>query len=135
MGVLDWLKGSRESAQATTSTVGAGPSPHHIDLNHRYKWLRTSGINAPARIDSMTPTGITDKPGGKEYVITLTVSPDGGEAYAVTTNQYVYPDAPFNEGEDVTVRVDPDDRDLVMIFDKARAQLLTEGATRPPGRV
>jgi hypothetical protein len=135
MGFLDRLKGTTESAPATTSKVGLGPSPDHIDLKNRFKWLRSSGVNAPAHIDSMTSTGISDKPGGTEYMITLTVSPDGGEAYAVTTNQYVYPDAPFSEGDDVTVRVDPDDRDLVMIFDKARAELLTEGATRPPGRV
>jgi hypothetical protein len=48
------------------------------------------------------------------------VSPPGGDAYAVTTNQYVYPSAPLSEGQDVTVRVDPDDRDVVMIFGNER---------------
>jgi len=116
MGFLDSLKGSRESAQATTSTVGAGPSPHHIDLAHRAKWLRRNGVDTPAHIDAMTSTGIIDRAGGTEYVIRLTVSPAGGDAYAVATNQYVYPSAPFSEGEDVTVKVDPDDRDVVMIL-------------------
>jgi hypothetical protein len=36
-----------------------------------------------------------------------------------TTNQYLYPSAPFREGEDVIATVDPDDRDVVMIFGKA----------------
>jgi hypothetical protein len=119
MGFLDTLKGSRESAQATTSKVGAGPSPDHIALAHRFKWLRRNGVDTPAHIDAMASTGITDRPGGTEYMIRLTVSPAEGDAYAVMTNQYVYPSAPLSEGDDVTVKVDPDDRDVVMIFGKA----------------
>jgi hypothetical protein len=118
MGFLDRLKGPAESAQATTSKVGAAPSPHHIALAHRAKWLMSKGVDTPAHIDSMISTGIIDKPGGTEYMIALTVSPAVGEAYAVTTNQYVYPSAPLSEGEDVTVKVDPDDRDVVWIFGK-----------------
>ena len=116
MGFLDSLKGGSRVAQATTSKVGAGPSPHHIDLAHRAQWLMRKGVDTPAHIDSMASTGITDRPGGTEYMIRLTVSPVGGDAYAVTTNQYVYPSAPLSEGEDVTVKVDPDDRDVVMIL-------------------
>ena len=104
---------------ATRSKVGAGPSPHHIDLAHRAKWLMRNGVDIPAHIDAMTSTGIIDKPGGTEYMITLTVSPAGGDPHTVTTNQYVYPSAPFNEGEDVTVKVDPDYHDVVMILGKA----------------
>jgi hypothetical protein len=67
----------------------------------------------------MEPTGNTDKPGGAEHNITLTVSPAGGEPYQVTTNQYIYPSAPFSAGENVIVKVDPDDPNAVMIFGKA----------------
>jgi hypothetical protein len=41
------------------------------------------------------------------------------DAYEVTTNQYIYPAAPFSEGENVIAKVDPSDRNVVMIFDKA----------------
>ena len=116
MGFLDSLKTNAQSAQATSSKVGAGPSPHHIALAHRAKWLRANGADTPAHIDAMASTGIIDKSGGTEYMIRLTVSPAGGDAYAVTTNQYVYPSAPLRKGQDVTVKVDPDDRDVVMIF-------------------
>ncbi len=34
----------------------------------------------------------------------------------MTTNQFIYPSNPFATGEDVTVKVDPDDRNVVMIF-------------------
>jgi len=37
----------------------------------------------------------------------------------VTTNQYIYPSNPFSAGENVTVKVDPDDRKVVMIFGHA----------------
>lgn len=122
-GSLDSSKGGTASPQTTASKVGAGPSPHHIALAHRAKWLRTNGVDTPAHIDAMASTGITDKPGGTEYMIRLTVSPAGGDAYAVTTNQYVYPSAPLSEGQDVTVKVDPDDRDVVMIFGNVSTDL------------
>jgi hypothetical protein len=66
----------------------------------------------------MESTGNTDKPGGTEHVIKLTVSPAGGAAYEVTTNQYIYPSAPFAAGEDVIVRVAPDDQNEVMLWGK-----------------
>jgi hypothetical protein len=134
MGFLDRLKRTAASAQATTSKVGAGPSPHHIDLAHRAKWLMSKGVDTPAHIDSMTSTGITDKPGGTEYMIALTVSPPGGDAYAVTTNQYVYPNAPVGEGEDVTVKVDPDDHDVVMILGKSDPSAAVDFARERRGR-
>jgi hypothetical protein len=61
----------------------------------------------------------TSKVGGTEYDITLTISPAGGAAYTVTTNQYIYPSNPFTEGENVTVKVDPDDANVVMIYGHA----------------
>src|ERR671935_198236 len=67
------------------------------------------GVDTPAHIDSMTSTGKTDAPGGTEYVIALTVKPASGEAYQAQINQYVYPSNPFSEGQDVNVKVDPED--------------------------
>jgi hypothetical protein len=51
-------------------------------------------------------------------MITLTVMPAGGTPYPVTTNQYIYPSAPFTEGESVIVRVDPGDPNVLMIWGK-----------------
>jgi hypothetical protein len=66
----------------------------------------------------MTPTGKTDKPGGSEHIIDLTVSPAGGAPYQVQMNQYIYPAAPFAAGEDVIVRVLPSDPNTVMLWGK-----------------
>jgi hypothetical protein len=119
VGFLDRLKGAAESAQAATSKFGVGASAGQMDLANTAKKLTKVGVNTPAHIDSMTPTGNTDTPGGTEYDITMTISPAGGEAYHVTMNQYIYPSSPFAEGENVTVKVDPDDAQVAMIFGKA----------------
>lgn len=115
MGFMDKVKKAAESAQAATSKVGVGASGDQIALANKAKRLTDHGIDTPAHIDSMTATGNTDTPGG-EYVITLTVKPASGEPYQATTNQYIYPSNPFSEGQDVTVKVDPDDPSQVLIF-------------------
>jgi hypothetical protein len=119
MGFLDRLKGAAESVQAVTSKVGVGASAGQMALANRAQRLTKVGVDTPAHIDAMSATGNTDTPGGTEYDITLTINPVGAEPYQVTTNQYIYPSNPFNEGENVTVKVDPDDRNVVMIFGHA----------------
>ena len=118
MGFMDRLKGAAESVQAQTSKVGVGASADQMSLANKAKKLMDSGIETPAHIDSMQATGKTDTPGGAENNITATVKPAGGEAYQVTFPQYIYPSAPFAAGEDVIVRVDPDDPNVVMLWGK-----------------
>jgi hypothetical protein len=98
--------------------VGVGASGDQIALANRAKKLMDSGVDTPATIDSMSPTGTTDAPGGAENVITATVEPAGGQPYQVTFNQYIYPSAPFATGDAVTLKVDPEDPNSVMIFGK-----------------
>jgi hypothetical protein len=127
VGFMDRMKGkmeqatagAMEKAQAATSSMGVGASPEQIELANRAKKLRDQGIDRPAHIDSMTATGNTDTPGGTEYNITLTISPVGGEPYETTINQYIYPSNPFTDGENVTVKCDPDDLTVAMIFGHA----------------
>lgn len=119
MGFMDRVKSAAESAQAATSKVGVGASGDQIELANRAKRLMSEGVDTPAHIDAMNPTGNTDKPGGAENMITLTVRPADGEPYQTTINQYIYPSAPFSEGDDVTLKVDPADRDVALIYGKA----------------
>jgi len=116
MGFMDKVKKAAESAQAATSKVGVGASGDQMALANKAKRLADHGIDTPAHIDSMTATGNTDAPGGTEYVISLTVKPSSGEPYHATTNQYIYPSATFSEGQDVTVKVDPEDSTQVLVF-------------------
>ncbi len=119
MGFMDKLKGAAESVQAQTSKVGVGADRGQMDLANRAKKLMNSGVDTPATIDSMEPTGATDTPGGAENVITVTANPGGAEARQLTFNQYIYPAAPFSVGDSVTLKVDPDDPSVAMIFNKA----------------
>lgn len=119
MGLMDRMKQAAESAQAQTSKIGVGADAGQMSLANRAKRLMDSGVDTPAHIDSMESTGKTDTPGGTEHIIKLTVTPVGGTPYEVTTNQYIYPAAPFEAGQDVTVKVDPDDPNQVMIWGKA----------------
>ena len=116
MGFMDRVKKAAEGAQAVTSKVGVGASAGQMELANRAKQLMNEGVDTPAHIDSMTATGNTDTPGGTEYTIALTVTPAGGSPYQVTTNQYIYPSAPFSEGENVIVKALPSDPNTVMIW-------------------
>ena len=118
MGFMDKLKGAAESVQAQTSKVGVGATAGQMDLANRAKRLMNEGVDTPATIDSMDSTGNTDTPGGTEYVIKATATPAGGAAYEVTFNQYIYPSAPFATGDAVTLKVDPADPSVAMIFGK-----------------
>ena len=80
MGFMDRVKNAAESAQAATSKVGVGASAGQMDLANRAQKLSKEGVDTPARIDSMTSTGNTDKPGGTEYVIKLTREAGRGRA-------------------------------------------------------
>jgi hypothetical protein len=113
------VKSAAESAQAATSKFGVGASADQMALANRAQKLMKVGVDTPAHIDSMTSTGNTDTPGGTEYDITLTISPAGGESYQATINQYIYPSNPFQQGENVKVKVDPDDSNVAMIFGHA----------------
>jgi hypothetical protein len=119
MGFMDKMKKAAEGVSAQTSKVGVGANRGQMDLANRAQKLMQSGIDTPAHIDSMESTGNTDTPGGTEHLITLTVKPAGGEPYQATINQYIYPSAPFSTGQDVTVKVDPDDSSSMMIFGAA----------------
>jgi hypothetical protein len=119
MGFMDRMKKVGESASAATSKVGVGADAGQIELANRAQKLTKEGVDTPAHVDSMTSTGKTDAPGGTEHTIVLTVSPAGGSPYEVTINQYVYPSAPFSEGDDVNLKVDPADPNTAMIFGKA----------------
>jgi hypothetical protein len=115
---MDRMKKVGESASAVTSKVGVGADAGQIELANRAQKLTKEGVDTPAKIDSMMSTGKTDAPGGTEYQIKLTVSPAAGSPYEVTTNQFIYPSAPFAEGDSVKLMVDPADPNVVMIFGK-----------------
>ena len=81
-----------------------------------------NGANGVALTTAITAT--FSKPMTPATVTTMTftvrqgATPVNGTPYDVSFNQYIYPSAPFSAGEDVIVRVDPDDANSVMLWGK-----------------
>jgi hypothetical protein len=91
-----------------------------IQQANRANKLAKQGIETPAHIDAMAETGNADATGSKEYEFSLTVSPNGGgRSYSATTLQYIHPSSSFSSGQDVTVKVDPDDSGEVLVWGRA----------------
>ena len=87
-----------------------------MGLKDKLGKVKLAGVETPAQITTMTPTGTSDATGSVEYQIGLSVSPAGGEAYETTINQYLLPSAGFSAGGAVVVRVDPDDRTRALLW-------------------
>jgi hypothetical protein len=87
-----------------------------IEEANRANKLAKTGVATPARIESMSETGNADASGSKEYEFALTISPNGGASYEARTRQYMHPSATFDNGQNVTVKVDPDDAGEVILW-------------------
>src|SRR3954449_11427479 len=112
MGFLDKIMGT--SKQAANPKAG---------MNERDKIMKInkSGVEARATVDSMQETG-TQLGGGHQIDFQLTVHPaDGGADYQVSASQSLH-DATLQgiaQGGDVIVKVDPDDRQSLMVWGPA----------------
>jgi hypothetical protein len=117
MGFMDKVKGAAEKA---TAAMPVGPSEDQIRQANRANKLAKGGVETRAHIDSMTATGNSDATGSTEYEFALTVSPNGGgESYTTTIRQYIHPSASFSSGQDVVVKVDPDDSSEAILWGTA----------------
>jgi hypothetical protein len=96
-----------------------GTTNPELDQGGRANRLATNGVEIQASIDSMAATGNSDPTGSREYDFGLTVRPHGGQPYEATTRQYIHPSASFAEAMEVTVKVDPDDRGELILWDPA----------------
>jgi hypothetical protein len=101
--------------------AGAGQAPSMEEtaaMQARAMKLNQSGVETPARIDSLTPTGKVDFGGGKEIAFGVTVSPAGGQPYSTTFTQYMMDSvmAGLAPGASIKVRVDPDDPNSMLFW-------------------
>ena len=83
---------------------------------NRANKLAKAGVETPARIEDMTETGAADASGSKEFEFALTISPNGGSSYEAKTRQYIHPSTSFENGQNVTVKVDPEDAGEVILW-------------------
>jgi hypothetical protein len=111
MGFLDKIKGTAKQA------VNPGGQMAERDKITR---INQSGVEAQATVDSMREVG-TQLGGGHEIEFELTVHPAGGEDYKVSTSQSMHEQTMQGvaEGAQVTVKVDPDDPQSLMVWGAA----------------
>ena len=112
MGFLDKLKGPAQQAM--------NPSGQAAERDKIMK-INQSGVEARATVNSMKETG-TQLGGGHQMEFDLTVHPAGGGAdYNASVSQSMH-DASLQgiaEGGEVTVKVDPDDPQSIMVWGAA----------------
>jgi len=111
MGFLDKMKGTAKQAMSPGAQMGE---------RDKIQRINQAGVDARATVNSMRETG-TQLGGGHQIDFELTVHPSGGEDYSVSTSQSMH-DATLEgiaEGGDVTVKVDPDDPQSLMVWGAA----------------
>jgi hypothetical protein len=108
MGFLDKLKGTAK--QAINPVGQAGERDKITKINK-------VGVETPATVNSMKETG-TQLGGGHQMDFDLTVHPAGGEDYQVQTSQSMHDVTlqGITEGGKVTVKVDPDDPQSLLVW-------------------
>ena len=111
MGFLDKLKGTAK--QAINPVGQAGERDKIMKINK-------VGVETPATVNSMKETG-TQLGGGHQMDFDLTVHPAGGEDYQVHTSQSMHDVTlqGITEGGKVTVKVDPDDPQSLLVWGAA----------------
>jgi hypothetical protein len=108
MGFLDKLKGTAQQA------VNPGGMMAERDKIQR---INKAGVQTTATVNSMKEVG-TQLGGGHQIEFDLTVHPDGGGDYPVHLSQSLH-DATLQgivEGGKVTVKVDPDDPQSLLVW-------------------
>ena len=110
MGFMDQFKDAMQSGM---------PSGQDMEYMQKVTKLNDSGVEHPATIKRLAPTGGTDAGGGKEYEVEVEVSPEGGSPYTTTFKQYMHEQTMGSwatEGAAVKVRVDPDDPNSMILW-------------------
>jgi len=134
MGLMDQMKDAAKQAQDAAQKAGAqaqeaaqkagvgGATPTADDAAFRDKVMRLneSGVEQPATIKRIEPTGKTDAGGaGKEYEVEVEVKPADGDPYPATFTQSMHEQTMGSwatEGADVNVKVDPDDKSSMILW-------------------
>ena len=111
MGFMDKLKGAG-------GAVGMPSAQDMANLN-KVTRLNQVGVEQPAVVGRMQPTGRTDVGGGEEYQFDVEVSPAGNTPYPASFTQFMHVASMsswVSEGARVKVRVDPQDPSSMMLW-------------------
>ncbi len=126
MGLFKNMKDMQQQAQdAMAGQQGMGQQPGMGgDMAAQAAYAQTaqklyaSGVEAPAVVHSVRPTGQTDVGGGQQTEFDVSIRPAGGEPYQTTISQSMLPAQleEIAEGASITVRYDPDSPTTALIY-------------------
>jgi hypothetical protein len=108
MGFMDKLKGMTDTAGAAMRM----PDASDMAMAQRAQRLHQVGVEAPATLTALTPTGKTDMSGASEYRFDVEVQPPGGAPYSGSFTQYMLAGqmgAWATPGGAIKVKMDPSD--------------------------
>jgi hypothetical protein len=121
MGFLDKMKDAANQASKAAS-MGTGMGAADVAAyQQKAQKLNQSGVNHPATVKGMAPTGNTDPGGGREIRFDVEVQPERGAPYATSFTQFMMDGSMggVGEGSVITVRVDPDDPNSMLFWGAA----------------
>jgi hypothetical protein len=126
MGLFDKMKDAQQQAQeAMQQAGGAGGTPGmggdmtaQVEYQQRAQKLHAQGVEAPAVVNAIRPTGETDMGGGQWTEFDVTITPGGGQPYQATIRQSMLAAQleGIAEGASITVKYDPDDQSKALIY-------------------
>jgi hypothetical protein len=121
--LADPLAGAGLRQKLMAAAVGV-PRTAPPDLAEKLRYARlgqkvmTSGVEAPAVINTVTRSGDVQLGGAVDAVIEVTIKPEEGDPYGATIKQPLLPAVldGFSSGDVVSVRYDPDERTAALIY-------------------
>jgi hypothetical protein len=124
MGLLDRVKAAQSQAAGAVAGVGGMGSAIGGDMAAQAAYaqlvnkLGKVGVQAPAVIDVLRPTGQTDMGGGQMTEVDVTISPDAGTPYQATVRQSFLPSQleGLSPGASIGVKYDPDNPSAALIY-------------------
>ena len=130
MGLFGKMKDAQQQAQEAMAGAGAAQAPGAMPgmdgaamaaqaaYAQKAQKLHAQGVEAPAQLHSIRPTGTTDVGGGQEVDFDVTITPAGGAPYQTTIRQSMLAAQleGISEGAAITVKYDPDDPTQALIY-------------------
>lgn len=127
MGLFGKLKDAQQqAAQAAQGTGGlkgmagglGGDMTAQVEYAQRAQKLGREGVEAPAVVEAIRPTGQTELGGSQVVDFDLTITPAQGRPYATSISQSMLPAQleTLSQGARVEVKYDPDDPMKALIY-------------------
>ena len=125
MGLLDRVKTAQQQAAGAMAgaggmggMMGGGDMAEQAAYAQLANKLGSQGVEAPAVVQAMRPTGETDMGGGQKTEVDVTIAPAAGSPYQTTIKQSFLPAQleGLSAGSAITVKYDPDNPAAALIY-------------------